>query len=259
MGARSPRAAPVKEGSMRGWLTLAVVLVLAVPAGAQLPQTFRNLQHYPKDIPPAQLTQRMREFSLALGVRCQHCHTGGDGVSFTGVDFASDERVAKVKARAMLRLVDQLNGPLLGAIPSRVEPRVVVECSTCHRGVLLPRSLQSTLVEIASKDGGAAAVARYRELRKDGAELGRYNFGAWELMETARRLRDAGNIDATIAILELNGELHADMAAIDFELGELLRQKGDREQALIRYRAALKKAPDLAPAKRRIEELEKPK
>ncbi len=79
-------------------------------------------------------------------------------------------------------------------------------------------------------------------------------------MEAARRLRDAGNIDATIAILELTGELHADMAAIDFELGELLRQKGDTERALARYRAALKKAPEMGvQIRRRIEELEKPK
>ncbi len=245
---------------MRAWLTAAVILIAVAPADAQLPQTFSNLQHYPKDIAPAQLTQRMREFSLSLGVRCQHCHTGGDGVSFTGVDFASDEKVAKVKARAMLRMVDQLNGSMLSTLPARAEPRVVVECSTCHRGLLLPKSLQTTLVEIATKDGGASAVAKYRELRKDGTELGRYNFGAWELLEAARRLRDAGNIDATIAILELAGELHADMAAIDFELGELMRQKGDTERALARYRAALKKAPEMGvQIRRRIEELEKPK
>ena len=48
----------------------------------------------------------MREFSFALNVRCQYCHTGGDGISFEGVNFASDEKPAKVKARAMLRMVD---------------------------------------------------------------------------------------------------------------------------------------------------------
>lgn len=242
---------------MRRWLTVTVILIAAAALNAQVPQTFRNLQHYPKDIPPAQLTQRMREFSLALGVRCQHCHTGGNGVSLEGVDFAADDKVAKVKARAMLRMVDQLNGPILGALPDRTEPRVVVECSTCHRGVAVPKSLQTTLVEIATKEGASTAATKYRELRREGVELGRYNFGAWELMEAARRLREAGNADAAIAILELNGEFYADMAAIDFELGEMLRTKGDREAALVRYRAALKKAPDLVPAKRRIEEMEK--
>jgi tetratricopeptide (TPR) repeat protein len=242
---------------MRCWLVVAVTLIGAAAAEAQLPQTFRNLQHYPKDIAPAQLTQRMREFSFALGVRCQYCHTGGDGVSYEGVDFAADDKIAKVKARAMLRMVDQLNGPILGAIPARAEPRVGVECATCHRGVALPKSLQTTLVEIATKDGGAAAATKYRDLRRQGVELGRYNFGAWELMEAVRRLREAGNMDAAVTILELNGEFHADMAEIDFALGELLREKGDREGALARYRAALKKAPGMTPAQRRIEEMEK--
>ena len=242
---------------MRRWLTVTMILIAAAALKAQVPQTFRNLQHYPKDIPPAQLTQRMREFSFALGVRCQYCHTGGDGVSFEGVDFASDDKVSKVKARAMLRMVDQLNGPILGALPRRSEPRVLVECSTCHRGVVVPKSLQTALVEIATKDGGPAAAAKYRDLRREGVELGRYNFGAWELMEAARRLREAGNTEATRAILELNGEFHSDMAEIDFALGELLRENGDRDGALARYRAALKKAPGMVPAQRRIEEMEK--
>ena len=56
---------------MRAWLTVAVILMAVAPADAQIPQSFSNLQHYPKDIAPAQLTQRMREFSLGLGVRCQ--------------------------------------------------------------------------------------------------------------------------------------------------------------------------------------------
>jgi hypothetical protein len=37
----------------------------------------------------------------------------------------------------------------------------------------------------------------------------------------------------------------------------MLRAKGDRDGALARYRAALKKQPDLVPARRRIEEMEK--
>ena len=241
---------------MRCFLALAAVLLLAAPAAAQIPQSYTNLQHFPKDVTRDQLVQRMREFSLGLGVRCQYCHTGGDGISFEGVDFASDAKPAKVKARAMLKMVDQLNGPILGALPARAEPRVVVECATCHRGLALPKSLQTTLFEIVAKDGAAAAVARYRQLRRD-TTSGQYNVGVWEVNELARRLKEAGNIDATIAILEMNGEFHPDLAQIDFELGELLRAKGDLDRALQRYRAALQKAPDLAPARRRIEELEK--
>src|SRR5262249_33468717 len=89
---------------------LAVFVAAAgAAAAAQAPWRGENLQFYPKDISRETLTQRMREFSFALGVRCQYCHAGGNGVSFDGVVFASDEKPAKVTARAMLRMVEQLN------------------------------------------------------------------------------------------------------------------------------------------------------
>ena len=76
----------------------AAALLLTAPALAQAPQAEwkgENLQYFPKDISRATLTQRMREFSFALNVRCQYCHAGGDGVSLQGVSFASDEKPAK--------------------------------------------------------------------------------------------------------------------------------------------------------------------
>jgi tetratricopeptide (TPR) repeat protein len=217
----------------------------------------QNLQYFPKTIPREQLIQRMREFSFALGVRCQYCHTGGDGVSFEGVVFESDAKPAKVKARAMLRMVDQINTSLLQAVPSRAEPRVSVDCVTCHRGLPLPKTLQTTLFEIVSKDGAQAAAARYRELRRDQTLTGRYNFGEWEVNELARRLRDAGKPDAAIAILELNGEFYPKSAEIDFLIAELHLAQGEREKALASYRRTLEKAPQHAGAKQRIAEIEK--
>lgn len=245
---------------MRTTLSLVVVLCLAGPAAAQAPQPAwkgENLQHFPKDITRAQLTQRMREFSFALGVRCQYCHAGGNGVSFEGVVFASDEKPAKQKARAMLRMVEHLNKTMLPALPARATPRVEVECSTCHRGLPLPKSLQTTLLEVIEKDGAPAAVARYRELRRDTALTGRYNFGEWEINELARRLNEAGNAPAAMAMLEMNGEFYPRSAEIDFMLGELHRARGERDQALQRYRAALEKAPQHEGAKQRLAELEK--
>ena len=176
--------------------------------GPPAPWRGENLQHFPKDISRPELIQRMREFSFALDVRCQYCHAGGDGVSFDGVVFASDEKPTKVKARAMLHMVDELNNSLLAKVPSRAEPRVVVGCATCHRGLALPKSLQTTLFEIAQKDGADAAVARYRALRQNTMVAGKYNFGEWEINELARRLTEAGNTAAAIAILEMNGEFY---------------------------------------------------
>src|SRR6476646_5252242 len=85
--------------------TITAVLALSTSAAArqEVPWKGKNLQFFPADIQRDVLTQRMREFSFALGVRCQYCHFGGDGISFDGVSFGSDEKPTKAKARAMLR------------------------------------------------------------------------------------------------------------------------------------------------------------
>ncbi len=220
------------------------------------PWKAKNLEFFPKDITREALTQKMREFSLGLGVRCQYCHVGGDGVSFEGVVFDSDEKPAKRVARAMLRMTDQLNAVALAQLPSRAEPRVSVECATCHRGVAIPRSLQTILFEIIQTQGTAAAVAKYRELRAD-AMLGRYNFGEWEINELARRLTQAGKPREAIAMFEMNSEFYPAAAEIDVFIGEEYQKLGDREQARQHYRAALAKSPESDFAKKHLAELEK--
>jgi hypothetical protein len=226
--------------------------------GPATPWRGENLQFFPKDISRPQLLQRMREFSFALDVRCQYCHTGGDGVSFEGVVFAADDKPAKVKARAMLRMVEHLNTTMLAQVPSRAEPRVSVGCATCHRGLALPKSLQTTLFETVEREGAAAAVAQYRSLRQNTISDGKYNFGEWEINELARRLTEAGNTTAAIAILEMNGEFHPTSSAIDFTLGELHRGRGENDKAIMRFRATLDKDPQHQGAKRWLSELTKP-
>jgi len=241
-------------------LTIGAALALTTSAAAQqnAPEwKGKNLQFFPADIQRDVLTQRMREFSFALGVRCQYCHFGGDGISFDGVDFSSDAKPAKNKARAMLKMTDQLNRTLLPQVPSRADPRVTVECATCHRGLPLPKTLQTTLYEIVKKDGAPAAVAKYRELRNADTLSGRYNFGEWEINELARRLTEDKDTASAMAILEMNGEFYPKSGAIDFQIGELHRMRGEKDLALASYRKALDKAPDNAAVKARIAELSK--
>ena len=237
-----------------------VMLVMMIGAQGPPPQpawTPQNLQYFPKDIKREHLVQRMREFSFALNVRCEYCHEGADAVPMNFATFGSDAKPAKVKARAMLRMVDHINGTMLPGLPARAEPRVAVDCVTCHRGLPLPKTLQTLLFETVGRDGAAAATTRYRELRTNQALTGRWNFGEWEINELARRLRDAGNTDAAIAILEMNGEFNPKSAEIDFMLGELHLTRGDKEKALTRFKLTVDKAPNHGPAKARIAELEK--
>ena len=54
---------------LRGCM-LALILLLATAAAAQIPDEFTNLQFHPADLTKAELMNVMRNFSLALGVRC---------------------------------------------------------------------------------------------------------------------------------------------------------------------------------------------
>jgi tetratricopeptide (TPR) repeat protein len=242
---------------IRSILHLCAAAALSVNAGAQPAWQAKNLQHFPKDIPREQLVQRMREFSFALGVRCEYCHDAPEGNPNVAPNFASDEKGPKQKARAMLRMVEQLNSSILQALPSRAEPRVEVTCVTCHRGLPLPKTLQTTLLEIVKRDGAAAAVARYRELRRDQALTGRYNFGEWEINELGRRLIEDGASEAALAVLEMNAEFYPKSGVLQFQIGELLFARGMNDLALARYRIALALLPDHPGAKRRIAELDK--
>ena len=235
-----------------------MLAILAVSAGAEaqmrIPEKFENLQVLARDVPRADLVQRMREFSFALGVRCTHCHVEpAEGVANP---FALDAKPAKAQARAMLRMLATINGTLLPQLPSHAVPAVKVDCATCHRGLPLPKTLHTTLFEVATADGGAAAAARYRELRQTFLGRGGYNFSEWEINELARQLSQAGSVDAAITILQTNAEFYPASADIDVMLGELHLKRGEKDAAIARFRAALTKAPDHEHAKQRLQELE---
>ena len=238
-------------------LPLIIVLAAAhaLSLGAQLPTKFENLQYFPKDIPRDTLVNIMRGFSFALGVRCQYCHAGGDGISFVGVDFKSDDKATKRKARYMLFMADTINNRLLAALPDRSNPPVRVSCVTCHHGLSKPATLASTLTETIEARGVDSAVAQYRQLRQNTLTLGKFDFGEWSMNELARTLTERGKTAEAIAMLELNQEFYPQAAEIDFMLGELHRQRGEKDKAIARYRAVLQKDPNNARAKQRLVEL----
>ena len=236
-----------------------LVIVIAATCvhslGAQLPAKFENLLYFPKDIARDTLVNIMRGFSFALGVRCQYCHAGGDGISFVGVDFKSDEKRTKRTARYMLRMADTINDRLLAALPDRGTPPVRIGCVTCHRGLSKPATLASTLTETIDSKGVDSAVAQYRRLRQNTLTSGKFDFGEWSMNELARTLSERGKTAEAIAMLELNQEFYPQSPEIDFMLGELHRQRGEKDQAIARYRAVLQKDPNNTRAKQRLAEL----
>ena len=224
-------------------------------AQMQIPQRFENLQVLPKDIPRDTLIQIMRAFSMGLGVRCTFCHVAVREDTTERLVFKSDDKAEKRDARVMIKMTREINASFLPQLPQRHDPPVRVQCVTCHRGSATPRTLDVVLEETIAKFGVDSAVARYRRLREETLPLGRYNFGEMTLSELARRLGEEGKTAEAIAMLELNQEFYPKSSAIDFQLGQLYERRGERDQAVARYRAALTKEPENRMARRRLMEL----
>jgi Photosynthetic reaction centre cytochrome C subunit len=98
-------------------------------AGGRAPQKPRNLKVLPED---ADLRTIMRQYTGALGVECEFCHTAADPVTHRA-DRASDANPEKDKARLMIQMTDDLNKKYLTLIPDRHD-NDAISCGTCHRG-----------------------------------------------------------------------------------------------------------------------------
>ena len=227
--------------------------LVPIEANSQIPDDFTNLQVLPPDISSDALIEVMRDFSFALNVRCQYCHVGGDGISFEGVEFASDDDADKRKARLMLEMVAQLNDDFLATLPDRDEPEVSVSCKTCHRGRPRPIMLAQELRIALDEFGPDSAVVRYERYREETALTGMFNFGEWEVNVLGEQLQREERLEDAIAIYELNGRHYPNSVPIHLSLGTLHESNSDVESAIERYRRVLGLDPDNRAALERLE------
>lgn len=214
-------------------LTLRVAAAAAPPAGGPPPgppPPPKNLQYFRKDIPRQELIGEMRQFCFALGVRCDHCHVDEEGPNGRE-DFASDEKPAKLKARAMLLMTKQINGELLAKIPGRLTPAVNVSCVTCHHGLPHPETLADRLGLAATAGGVDSAVAELKDLR-EGAEFGRYDVSEWGVNEAARVMSASGKRKEALAVLTANAGYHPESFAIPSMMAEIHVAMGDTLSAV---------------------------
>src|SRR6266540_725551 len=135
-------------------------------AGQQPPPPMTNLQVYPKDIARPELVATMQGFVQALGVQssggCGYCHAG----TAPAFDFASDAKPAKNVARKMILMSREITAKLPDVTGKPAAEVTRLRCATCHRGVAVPKLLPDVLTETVTKQGAAAAVQQYRDLRK---------------------------------------------------------------------------------------------
>lgn len=127
------------------FVVTAFVTLMAAPVLAQgtfPPSSFKNLQVLPKDAAARLVVGTMKGFANNLGVRCQFCHLGEEGMPLEKFDFVSDEMQTKKTARAMMRLTDDINRQLDAAVPRAAGAEARVTCITCHRGKSKPTNLK---------------------------------------------------------------------------------------------------------------------
>ena len=210
-------------------------------ASAQIPDKFTNLKVLPKNISKDDLLSTMRGFSMALGVRCEHCHFFQEATHHG--DFASDEKKQKSIARGMLKMVKEINGKLVPK--AGVQDPVQVRCVTCHHGVTAPETLADVLKETIEKDGVPAAQPKYKELREKYYGSGAYDFRPASLNAVAEWLaHDRKDVDGAIATMQFSIETDPKVAESYAMLGHMQEAKGDKAAAIESYKKSLELEPD---------------
>jgi len=231
-----------------------IVLAAAGPAWAQIPDKYTNLQVLPKDISKGELVSTMREIAGSLGMRCTSCHVGPDNLE--GMDFATDDKGRKRTARAMLKMVEDINGKYLKGVETEGGETTRVRCMTCHRGLNIPRGIDEVLTQTIESKGVDAALAEYRELRDKYYGSAAYDFSPGPLNYMVEKLARQQKLDDALAIAKTNVDLHPDVAYAYAILGRLHAAREERDLAITALRKAVELDPSNAQAKKQLEELE---
>ena len=250
---------------MRPLIVSLGVLVCAGTLGAQAPghwppDSLINTKVFPHNTPVMQVVGAMRNITGALGVRCQYCHVGEEGMPLERFDFAKDEKRTKLVARQMMLMVQEINRRVdtlphdhdhMGPAGSKVE----VTCATCHRGVNRPVPLATLIQQTDSAAGLDSAVRAYRALRERYYGRDAYDFGEQSLNTAAFRLARANRIDDAFALLKLNEEMFPGSSGLYVFRGNISLMKNDTAAAVAAFREAVKRDSTNQEAKGRLRAL----
>ena len=223
----------------------------AQPAGKFPPDSLVNTRVIPRSTPVSQVTGMMRNFAAELGVRCQYCHAGEEGLPLERFDFASDEKRTKLVAREMMRMVQDVNRRL-DSLPGRGANGLQVTCVTCHRGVSRPVPLYTVLVDAATASGADSAIRAYRALRQRYYGRDSYDFGESSLNIAAFRTGRAGKVDDALKLLSLNEEMFPGSSGMYVFRGNILLMRADTSAAAAAFREALRRDSTNAEARGRL-------
>lgn len=223
-------------------------------SGKWPPDSLVNTQVFPKTTPVTEVVGAMRNFAGGLGVRCQFCHVGEEGMPLERFDFPSDDKRTKRVARQMMRMVEEINRRL-DTIPARPARAVEVTCRTCHRGVSRPVPLFDLIVEATLVAGADSGIRAYRGLR--GRYLGRdaYDFGESSLNIAAFRVGREKRVEDALRLLDLNEELFAGSSGMYVFRGNILLMREDTAGAATAFREALRRDSTNGEARGRLRDI----
>ncbi|HEY2804449.1 MAG TPA: c-type cytochrome [Gemmatimonadales bacterium] len=236
-------------------IALAAIAPTARAQGKFPPDSLVNLKFFPATMPVRDLINQMRFFTSALGVRCQYCHVGVEGMPLDSFNFRSDDKRTKLTARVMLEMVRAINTQNLSQIPQRPVPNVEVTCTTCHRGAARPEELSQLMIETVTQSGADSAVRLYRGLRERYYGRAAYDFGEQSLNSAGGALTAQRRFDDAMRILQLNAEFFPGSAQVFGQMGEAQLAKGDTAAAIASYRQALVRDSQAPQALRRLRQL----
>jgi hypothetical protein len=247
---------------MRYLLTLILVAAVssahAQPAGKFPPDSLVNTKVIPHTTPVQDVIGIMRNFTSALGVRCQFCHEGKEGQPLAQFDFPSDNKRNKLVARQMMRMVQEINRRL-DTLPERPQPLFVAECAMCHRGVSRPVPLFTIVQRAAVTAGSDSAVRAYKALRARYYGRDAYDFSESSLNTAAFRTARAGKPDEALALLKYNEELYPNSSGMSVFKGNILLMKGDTAAAVLAFREAVQRDSTNNEARNRLQTFDKKK
>ena len=241
------------RSSLVGLAALAFPSALASQApGKWPPDSLINVHVIPRTTPVIEVVGAMRNVAGGLGVRCQFCHVGEEGMPLERFDFASDEKRTKLVARQMMRMVQEINRRL-DTIPGRTSSGLQVSCATCHRGVSRPLPLATIVIDAAVAAGSDSAIRAYRGLRQRYYGRDAYDFGEASLNTAAFRLGRTGKYDDAFALLKLNEEMVPGSSGQYVFRGNINLMKGDTTAAVAAFREAMRRDPTNGEARGRLQ------
>ena len=240
--------------------TAAASQLAAQPPGKFPPDSLVNVKVIPKTTPVIEVIGMMRNFAGNLGVRCQFCHVGEEGMPLGRFDFAKDEKRPKLVARQMMRMVEEINRRV-DTLPHGTDHEheaVTVTCATCHRGVSQPVPLFQLLLDATLAAGADSAIRIYRGLRQRYYGRDAYDFGEGSLNIAAFRVGRASKFDDAFAILRLNEGLFPNSSGMSVFRGNISLMKGDTAGAATAFREAVRRDSTNMEARGRLRDIGRP-